>query len=252
MFLVTTPKSTVANSYVTVLRANEIMARRLHTTAWDNATAIPSAEGYLVNDPGAALVPGATSVPVDGGSGTFTAGSEIQFEGDSTIYTVATALSAAGNLSISPGLVAAPADNAPIERLTGSERERALIFSTRVLDEMMVWYGSKRTEEQALRWPRSGAHTQDGESIDYDTIPDLLEVATAELALVLLGKDKFKLPAILGQGIQSARVGPLSVVVDKAAVEEVIPQNILSILSPLGYLESEAQSGMRIVPLRRG
>lgn len=248
--IIATPKATDANSYSTLSRANDIMAHRLYTDIWDAVTG-PDAYDYLVNDPGPALQIGDTSVPIDGGTGTFTSGTLVSFAGDTTEYRVLANREGDGNMAISPGLVAVPADDSAVTRITANDNEKALIWTTSIFDSMMTWKGYRTTEEQALRFPRSGIVDKDGYSIDEDTIPSILEVATAEQALVLLGSNKFKLPAILGQGIKEAKLGPMSVKVGDMQVEEVIPQNVLSLLDELGTLESAAQTGAKIVPVWR-
>lgn len=71
-----------------------------------------TATGYLVNGTPAV---GATSIPVDTGTGTFVIGDLITFAGDTQTYAVlANHAGGAGNLSITPGLKLAPADNAVI------------------------------------------------------------------------------------------------------------------------------------------
>lgn len=246
--LVATAGSTFANSYCTVQRADAILGARLYATLWSNASAIPSAENYLVN--GTPSI-GATSLPVDGGSGTWSAASKFTIAGDATVYAVSAALTGAGSLTITPGLVAAPADNAELTRITASQREAALIMATRLLDTSMVWKGTKVLEQQALRWPRYGVYDPDGYEYANDAIPGLLETATAELALVLLTRDTTAQPAALGLGVTEVKLGPLSAKIDSKAQTDAIPLSVLSILSPLGSLESEAATGSRISPLRR-
>lgn len=248
--IIATAKATTANSYVTLSGADAIMAHRLYTDVWDAVTG-PTAYDYLVNDGGGALQIGDSTIPVDGGTGTFTQGTLVTFAGDDTEYRVLVALAAAGNLIISPALVAAPADDSAVTRVTANDNEKALIWTTSIFDEMMTWKGYKTTEDQALRFPRSGIIDKDGYAIDEDTIPEILERATAEQALVLMTSNKFALPSILGQGIKEAKLGPMSVKVGGMQVEEVIPQNVLSLLDVLGTLESAAQTGAKIVPVRR-
>ena len=248
MVLIATAAAVDANSYASVARAEIILGQRLYATDWDNAAETPDAAGYLANG---GATPGSTSIAVDSGSGTFTAGSKVQFAGHETIYTVSTALAAAGNLVLTSGLTQAVEDDEIVTRITASTREKSLIWATSLLDAMMIWKGTIRTEDQALRWPRSGVYKPDGYTYDYDTIPSLLEVGTSELALYLLGTNSFEVPGLLGQGIAEAKLGPLSVKVDKSERQDVIPENILSILSPLGELEPEADFGTKIIPLKR-
>lgn len=68
--------------------------------------------GYLVNS--AALVVGSTTIPADTGTGTILAGDIVTFAGQTHKYVVATALSGGSFTIGTPGLKAAPADNAAI------------------------------------------------------------------------------------------------------------------------------------------
>jgi len=245
----TTTKGVSANSYVSLDRADEILGQRLYASSWFNASDEPDASGYEVDSGGASA--GATSVLVSGGTGVFTKESHVRFGTGTKLYKVTSPLRSDGPLKIEPALTASVNAGDAVTRVTASDKEKALIWATRLLDNMMVWKGTKRTSEQALRWPRSGVVGPDGFFYDFDTIPVLLEEGTAELALVLIASDVFSRPSILGQGIEQVKLGPIDVKVGAGEREDVIPQNILSLLSPLGRLEPEAQHGTKVIPLRR-
>lgn len=243
-----TVKSATANAYLTVAKADRIMRRRLYTTKWDAAGSTPDADGFLVNG---SVTTGATTIPVDGGTGTFTANSVVTFAGHATEYTVSTTLTGPGNLVLSSGLTSALADDEAVSRETASEKERAIMWATQILDFMMIWFGSKRTNEQALWFPAVGLLDENGDFYDFDTIPAILEVGTVELANHLLNSNVFRLPTALGQGVSDVQLGPLRAKIDAGQQQEVIPGNILSLLSTLGRLEPEAEKGTKVVPLRR-
>ena len=78
---------------------------------------VPSASGYLVNG---ALAEGATTIPVDGGTGTIPAGAKVTFGSDPTVYVAATAL-ASGSFALTEGLGAAVADDAAVAVTQGDE-----------------------------------------------------------------------------------------------------------------------------------
>jgi hypothetical protein len=246
--LIATAKAVNANSYLTVALADQILDRRLYTAKWNAAGTTPSAEGYLVD--GATLA-GETSVAIDTGTGVFTAGSKVKFAEHDTVYTVGSTLSAPGTITITPALTDDVADDETIERFSANEKEKALIWTTNILDSMMDWFGTKRTVEQRLRWPRSGVVDADGQYYDADTIPEELEIAVAELALHFLERNTFKAPTILGQGVSSFKVGAIEADVDSLQTVDTIPENILALLSTLGVLYEDAKSGTRILPMRR-
>jgi hypothetical protein len=244
----TTAKAVDANSYSSLDRADQVLSQRLYADAWITASGIPNADGYLAAG-GASI--GDATIQVDTGVGVFTKDSYVRFGTASRVYKVTSPLRDSGKLFIEPALEAVVADDALVTRVTMNEREAALVWATRLLDQMMIWNGTKRTNEQVLRWPRSGVLDPDGFFYDYDTIPPLLEEGTAELALVLLESNAFKQPGILGQGVDNVQLGPLRVNIASSERTDVIPQNILSLLSPLGRLEPEAKHGTKMVPLRR-
>lgn len=133
------------------------------------------------------------------------------------------------------------------------DKERALIWATRLLDDLMDWKGTPRTNDQALRWPRSGVFDRDQvQWFDEDTIPEPLEIATAELGLELLKRDRSAEPDLLGQGFREAKLGSLEVVVDRKQVLDLIPRNILSLIMVFGDpLPGATSSGMRVLDVER-
>ncbi len=78
---------------------------------------VPTASGYLANG---ALTEGATTIPVDTGTGTIPAGATVTFGSDTTVYVVATAL-ASGSFAITEGLAADVADDAAVTVTQGDE-----------------------------------------------------------------------------------------------------------------------------------
>lgn len=130
-----------------------------------------------------------------------------------------------------------------------ADREKAIIWATFILDNSMDWYGSRRTIEQALKWPRSGVHW-DNVWFDYDTIPSLLVKATAELAMALLKRDRTLEPDLLGKGFSKVSAGPVDITVDPEQVLPVVPTYIFSILEPLGVAKNPG-TGDRTVSLVR-
>jgi hypothetical protein len=118
---------------------------------------------------------------------------------------------------------------------TSGDREKALIWATSLLDRMMIWKGTIRTNTQRLSWPRAGVQDADGRWYDYDTIPELLKRATAEFALSLIeGNRTDQEPDVLGLGISEATIGPLKIKIDRGEVLSVFPPHVLSLLALLG------------------
>jgi len=253
-FLDATAAGTGSNSYATVAEAVAIMRANPYSTNWDAAAAVPDAEDYVVDDALAALLVDDVSIVFKSGSGDWAAGAVFTLAGDETEYTVATWTAATLTATFTPGLVAVPADGAAVTRLTGSAREVALKYATTLLDQYMNWKGDKYDADQSLRWPRYNVYDPDGWAYDEELIPELLKTATCYFAELLLGSDRTAEPALFGQGLKKAKVGPISIEVDgnMPGAVEVVPQSIRVLLEPLGSMSSIAsKGGSRVVSIRR-
>lgn len=82
-----------------------------------------------------------------------------------------------------------------------ANKERAILLSTRTLENTVRWRGVPTSSTQALSWPRCGILTQVSETgggllnpigveLPSDTIPDFLKRATAELSQSFLESDR--------------------------------------------------------------
>lgn len=118
---------------------------------------------------------------------------------------------------------------------TTANREIALIWATRLLDEQMGWLGAPTVPGQTLAWPRSGMLGPTGAAIGTGDIPTLLKRATAELAMRLLESDR---PADSGTaGLESLTAGPLTLqfaASQGGPPRVVIPQAVAETLSIWG------------------
>ena len=89
------------------------LVRFMAETTYINAAlpAAPTASGYLVNG---VLAKGATTITVDGGTGTIPAGSRVRFGTATTVYTVKTAITSDKSFTLTAGLAAVVADDAAV------------------------------------------------------------------------------------------------------------------------------------------
>lgn len=106
----------------------------------------------------------------------------------------------------------------------------ALMWATRVLDEVCDWVGEKSAGSQALRWPRWDAWDKDGYNLAADTIPTFLKNATAELAFQLLAKDRLQTIDDSIGGLKSVTAGSVSVEFDKMDRIQALPQSVLNLI----------------------
>lgn len=113
---------------------------------------------------------------------------------------------------------------------TDANKDAALVWATRMLDEQIEWAGEKTTVEQALRWPRGGAYDRDGCGIEDDVIPTFLKNATAELARYLLEGNR---PGTLDSsmsGVESVKVGTVEVKFDKMDRIATLPESVMAMI----------------------
>ena len=255
-----TPRSTTANSYLTVAEADTYFETRLYTTAWENAATTPDAEGYtVITDPDHGTnenQEGETTAVVNGGgTGTFTVGTKIRFSSHSTTYTV-THTNEPGSahllhLTLSPALSQDIADGETVERLTANTKEKALIQATSMLDEYFNWFGTILDEDQRLGFPRSSAYDREGNSYDREEVPRELKDATCEMALRLLQGDSMTEPTLTTQGFSEVTLGPINVKVDTSNKDDVVADTVVSMVSHLGAPTAYANRGTKVVPLWR-
>lgn len=136
------------------------------------------------------------------------------------------------------------------------DKTRALLYATRILDTFFIWEGTIAVyPSQKLAWPRYGVVDRERRLYDNTTIPDVVQQATAELALFLLTRDRTAEPQIWSQGLSELRVGPIDLKVDRRRDQAVdfIPDSVVALLSDVGELAPGVQSGgFQIVPLYRG
>lgn len=114
-------------------------------------------------------------------------------------------------------------------------KQIALNMATRLLDETVAWKGSKASDAQALEWPRYSVYDRSGWAIDGNEIPRDLVNATAELARLLLAKDRTAEDDTLG--FSRIKVGPIDITVDPEDRSGVLTDTIARMLTPhLGWV----------------
>ncbi len=121
---------------------------------------------------------------------------------------------------------------------TGGNREKALMWATRMLDTKIDWFGSKKTSAQALRWPRYSVSDLDGYTFSSSEIPVWLANATCELARYLLASDRYAEADT--KGFKKMKVGPLSMEMDKYDRNPVLPPSVWDMCKPYGRLSTQA------------
>lgn len=127
---------------------------------------------------------------------------------------------------------------------TEETKEKALIWSTRLLNEQVRWYGYKKTSTQALAWPRNSVVDYDGYSVNSDSIPIFLKRATAEFARHLIVADRTAETEITG--FKKIKVGEIELDIDRFSKAPLIPKSVWSIIYPYGYRAGSVISTVRM------
>lgn len=128
---------------------------------------------------------------------------------------------------------------------TDANKNIALVWATRLLDEWVDWNGSKVEfmDEQVLRWPRYNVQDRDGEDFDSDIIPQFLKDATAELGKDLLAEDVTADADT--KGYSQMKIDVLSFTIDKTDRDAttVLSDTVQSMVEPYGVIRSRGSSG---------
>lgn len=261
--LVTTPGDPNANSYCTRAEADTYHEERLHSSQWpanisasamigsgDNGvvTVTVVAAGTEGNDftievvnPGTPNAPlaAAETLPGEITVSLATDGAGAVHATNNSAALVATAINSALSATYSAVASGTGATQIPVTAETafagGSYREDiknpALIMATRQLDAMYEWASWATTEEQSLRWPRTGVEAANElEDIGDREIPKELKWAVAEFARQLIVADLTANSDIETQGITSLTAGPVSLAFKDSVRPKVVPDAVSNLI----------------------
>ena len=111
-------------------------------------------------------------------------------------------------------------------------KEAALMWATRLLNDLINWAGYKTSQGQALRWPRNFVYDLDGYLLDSGAIPDFLKSATSEYARNLIDSDLTEGNAMAG--FKSLKIDVLEMEVDKYSQAATIPPVVWDMIKQYG------------------
>ena len=123
---------------------------------------------------------------------------------------------------------------------TTANKEKALKMATRILDEKCEWSGTRATSTQALGWGRSDV-VYDGITVSSTEMPIQISNATAEFAGHLLASDLTVNAE--GKGLNSLKVGDISLDFDKSDTAGVMPDIVQEMLRGWGTIYARAKFG---------
>ena len=129
------------------------------------------------------------------------------------------------------------------------DKEAALIWATRLLDETVLWNGRPASADQPLAWPRHGVVDPKGLEIEEDEIPPFLKRATAEFAMHLIQEDRTLETNRDLKGFRRLEVDVINIVVDTKSTQgkkQLLPPSVWFIIRPYGRLISSSRTLVRI------
>jgi hypothetical protein len=127
-----------------------------------------------------------------------------------------------------------------------ANKEKALVFATRLIDANYQFGGMKTSATQALLWPRVGCADPDAEDglVESDVIPKNLRDATCEMARELLTVDRTSAPP--GEGLKYVNVGGDQTGYDKSDVRPMISHVAQAMLAKLGVLMKSKSGAVKL------
>lgn len=138
-------------------------------------------------------------------------------------------------------------------------KDKALVMSSRLIDESYQFNGTKLTAGQAMQWPRLDARDPDrprsvntilsGDTLAQDfpanAVPKLLVDAVCELARLLIVADRTADPD--GQGLSAfSASGAMALTFDKKDQRPLLPRHVQNILSKLGTIIGNSSGAVRV------
>jgi len=113
------------------------------------------------------------------------------------------------------------------------DKEKALKWATRLLDNL-DWVGNASDQNvQALRWPRYDVYNRESDYYDYDIIPQWLKDATSEMAWLLIISDTTRDADT--KGYHMIKVGPITLQINPADRSVSILESVMSMVNPFLY-----------------
>jgi hypothetical protein len=129
---------------------------------------------------------------------------------------------------------------------TTDQKNAAILWATKLMDNAWFWHGNPTDAVQSLLWPRSGMLKRNKwEYVDIHAIPIELQQATAEFARQLLVSDLAGNSDLETFGVTSFRAGPVAFTFKDSVFAKPVPDTVfLLIPDDWGYPKGRA-TGVR-------
>ena len=132
---------------------------------------------------------------------------------------------------------------------SAGNKDKALVFASRLIDGQFQFNGAKASEAQALQWPRAGCHDPDadgwnGGTVADNIVPKAVMEATCEMARELLIVDRTAAP--VGEGLKYYNDGPVQTGYDKRDKRPAISPVAQAMLAKFGSLLKSKSGAVRL------
>jgi hypothetical protein len=115
------------------------------------------------------------------------------------------------------------------------DKEKALMWASRLLDEQVVWSGWAVSDSQPMRFPRDGLYNSEGDEVGGALIPLFLKDAVSEFALHLLSEDRTLDTNRDLIGLKRVRIDTVEIEAENSILSKpVIPSSVWSIIKNYG------------------
>lgn len=142
---------------------------------------------------------------------------------------------------------------------SGPNKIAALAMATRVIDATVKFRGFKKTTAQLLQWPRYGCPDPDaqqsvggymavleGRYLSENAVPLRVQMATCELARLLLSEDRTA--DVQGAGLRGLEIAEaIKLQFDVQTARTMLSELAMQMLAPIGDIIGNRSGTMRLV-----
>ena len=133
-----------------------------------------------------------------------------------------------------------------------ANKNKALLFSAKLLDNLILWQGTVVDDTQSMLWPRYGLSFRNGYQIDSTTVPQDMKDAQSELARQLLvDVTRTDDSDVETQGITELKAGSVTLRFSEDQAIKMIP-DLVALFIPRTWVEEIRGRAASSRPLVRG
>jgi len=166
---------------------------------------------------------------------------------------VSTLVTTAGSATANAYVSVAVADQYHLDRpavgttwadATTDQKSAAILWATKLMDDLWDWTGYATDAVQALLWPRGAMLKRNGwEYVPITEVPPEIQNATAEWARSLLVADRTGDSDVETLGLTSVTAGPVSLTFKEDVYAKPVPDIVVGLIPPgWGYVRNRTSA----------